>query len=162
MIFILQARTPNVRKLAGKFAEILDGLKQDQVEIGAVAARIKELGGIDAAYETVRARTMRHESCVTQDSQNKGAPPMEWKSKQLARPTTRTAKLTDEDRSNFDGEAAGPRPAYIDLLFGGKIRLSPVGPPSSEAQSSRPLGHKHCTVQSAAAAGWDEGRAGPP
>jgi hypothetical protein len=38
---------------------VLDGLKQDQVEIGAVAARIQELGGVDAAYEAMR----RHDKC---------------------------------------------------------------------------------------------------
>ncbi len=57
--FIMQARTPNVRNRAGKYAAILDGLMQDEVEISAVASRIKELGGIDAAYEAMRARTRR-------------------------------------------------------------------------------------------------------
>jgi hypothetical protein len=128
--FLMHATTMSARHLANKYAVILDGLQQDQVEISAVAARIKELGGIDAAYATMRARTMRHESCVTQDSQNKGTPPMAWKSKRLARPTTRTAKLTDGDRANFDGDAVGPKPVeYINLLFRGKIPLSPVGPP---------------------------------
>jgi hypothetical protein len=53
MYFIVQARTPGERHLAGKYAEILDGLQQDQVEVGAVAARIKELGGIGAAYQAM-------------------------------------------------------------------------------------------------------------
>jgi hypothetical protein len=56
MYFIVQARSPEVRHLAGTYAEILDGLQQDQVEIGAVAARIKELGGIKATYQAMRAR----------------------------------------------------------------------------------------------------------
>ena len=30
---------------------------QDKVEISAVASRIKELGGIDVAYEAMQART---------------------------------------------------------------------------------------------------------
>jgi hypothetical protein len=55
--FIMQATTTNVRNRAGKYAAILDGLMQDKVEISAVASRIKELGGIDAAYEAMRART---------------------------------------------------------------------------------------------------------
>jgi hypothetical protein len=129
MYFIMQATAPNVRNLAGKYAVILDGLKQNQVEIGAVAARIKELGGIDAAHEAMRARTTRRESCVTQDSQNKSTPPMALKSKKPARPTTRTAELTDGDRPIFFGDAAGQRPGYyINGLFGGKIPLSPVKP----------------------------------
>jgi hypothetical protein len=54
--FVLEATTTNVCKRAVKYATILDGLMQDQVEIGAVASRIKELGGIEAAYEAMRAR----------------------------------------------------------------------------------------------------------
>jgi hypothetical protein len=56
MYFIVQARSPEMRDLACKYAEILDGLQQEQVEIGAVAARIKELGGIKATYQAMRAR----------------------------------------------------------------------------------------------------------
>jgi hypothetical protein len=56
LYFIMQATATNVRKLADEYAAILDGLRQDQVEISAVASRIKELGGIDAAYEAMRAR----------------------------------------------------------------------------------------------------------
>ncbi len=55
--FIMRATTTNVRNRAGEYAAILDGLMQDKVEISAVASRIKELGGIDAAYEAMRART---------------------------------------------------------------------------------------------------------
>lgn len=38
------------------YAAILDGLMQDKVEISAVASRIKELGGIDAAYEAMQTQ----------------------------------------------------------------------------------------------------------
>ena len=54
LYFIMQATTTN--HLARKYAAILDGLMQDQVEISAVAARIKELGGIDAAYEAIASK----------------------------------------------------------------------------------------------------------
>jgi hypothetical protein len=57
LYFIMRATTTNLRHLASKYAAILDGLMQDQVEISAVASRIKELGGIDAAYEAMRAPT---------------------------------------------------------------------------------------------------------
>jgi hypothetical protein len=56
LLFIMQATTTNVRNRAGKYAVILDGLMHDQVEISAVAARIKELGGIDAAYEAIASK----------------------------------------------------------------------------------------------------------
>jgi len=45
------------KQFCSKYAAILDGLKQDKVEISAVASRIKELGGIDAVYEAMQART---------------------------------------------------------------------------------------------------------
>jgi hypothetical protein len=57
LYFIMQATTTNDRNRARKYAAILDALMQDQVEVGAVASRIKELGGIDAAYEAMQART---------------------------------------------------------------------------------------------------------
>ena len=57
LYFIMQATTTNDRNRARKYAAILDGLMQDEVEISAVASRIKELGGIDAAYEAMQART---------------------------------------------------------------------------------------------------------
>jgi hypothetical protein len=56
LLFLMRATTTYMRNRAGKYAVILDGLNQDQVEISEVAARIKELGGIDAAYEVMRAR----------------------------------------------------------------------------------------------------------
>ena len=56
LYLIMQATTTHLRRLADKYAVILDGLMQDQVEVGAVAARIQELGGIDAAYEALRVR----------------------------------------------------------------------------------------------------------
>ena len=55
--FVMQATTTNARHRAGKYAAILDGLMQDEVEASAVASRIKELGGIDAAYQAMQART---------------------------------------------------------------------------------------------------------
>jgi hypothetical protein len=130
MYFVVQARTPNVRHLADKYAAILDGLIRDQVEISAVAARIAELGGIDAAHQAMRARTRRHESCVTQYSQNMSTPPMAWKSKQPARPTTQTAKPTDGDGQLFFDDA-GPGPGYYYIIgrSGEKIRFNPPKPP---------------------------------
>jgi hypothetical protein len=56
LCFLMQATTTDQRHLASKYAVILDGLQQDQVEIDAVAARIQELGGVDAAYEAMRLR----------------------------------------------------------------------------------------------------------
>jgi hypothetical protein len=57
--FIMQATTTNVRNRAGRYAVILDGLMQDKVDDSAVAARIKEMGGIDAAYEAMQTQARR-------------------------------------------------------------------------------------------------------
>jgi hypothetical protein len=54
LYFIMQATTTNDRKRARKYAA--DGLMQDKVEISAVSSRIKELGGIDAAYEAMQTQ----------------------------------------------------------------------------------------------------------
>ena len=53
----MQATTTNDRKRARKYATILDGLMQEEVEISAVSSRVKQLGGIDAAYEAMRTQT---------------------------------------------------------------------------------------------------------
>lgn len=56
LYFIMQATTRNVRNRAGKFAVILDGFAQMHVPVREVAQRIKALGGVEAAYEAMRAR----------------------------------------------------------------------------------------------------------
>jgi hypothetical protein len=56
ILFIREATTTEMRKRARKFAVILDGLMQDQVEVSAVAAGINELGGVDGAYEAMQTR----------------------------------------------------------------------------------------------------------
>jgi hypothetical protein len=123
MFFIVQATSPDVRHLASKYAVILDGLRHDQVEVAAVAARIKELGGIEAAYQAMRART-------AQDSPNKRTLPMALKSQQPAPLTTRTAKPTEVDGRLFFDDA-GPGLAYYYIIgpSGEKIRLNPAKPP---------------------------------
>ena len=57
LYFITQARTPNVRNRAGKYAVIPRRIDaRPGGAISAVAARIKELGGIDAAYEAIASK----------------------------------------------------------------------------------------------------------
>jgi len=54
LLFIMQARTPNVRNLAGKCAAILDGLMRDKVRPDDL--RIAKMEGVEAAYEAVQGR----------------------------------------------------------------------------------------------------------
>ena len=54
LLFMMQATTTDMHKRAGKFALMLDGLMLDQVEIDAVVARIKALGGLGAAADFPR------------------------------------------------------------------------------------------------------------
>jgi len=56
LYLIMQATTTDMGNRADKYAVILDGLMQDQVEVSAVAARIQELGGIGAAYQAMQVR----------------------------------------------------------------------------------------------------------
>jgi hypothetical protein len=56
LYFIMRATKSNDRARATKYAVILDGLSRDKVKPGVVAARIKEMGGIEAACEAMRAR----------------------------------------------------------------------------------------------------------
>jgi hypothetical protein len=61
LYFIMRASAWSVCKRARKYAVILDGLMRAKVKSGEVAARIKEMGGIQAAYEAMQtqARKMR-------------------------------------------------------------------------------------------------------
>ena len=52
--FIMQARTPRVRILAGKYAAILDGLIRDKVRTTGV--RVAKMEGVEAAYAAVQGR----------------------------------------------------------------------------------------------------------
>jgi hypothetical protein len=54
--FIIWANESNDHARATRYAAILDGLSRDKVKPDAVAARIEEMGGIEAAYEAMRAR----------------------------------------------------------------------------------------------------------
>ena len=47
------------RNRAGKYAVILDGLMRAKVKSGEVAARIKEMGGIEAAFEAMQTQARR-------------------------------------------------------------------------------------------------------
>lgn len=57
LYFIMQAKTPNVRSRAGRYAVVLDGLIGDDVAPNAVAARIKDMGGVEEAYEAFRGHS---------------------------------------------------------------------------------------------------------
>lgn len=46
----MRAKTKNVRNRAGRYAVVLDGLIREKVRPDMVAARIKEMRGVEAAY----------------------------------------------------------------------------------------------------------------
>jgi hypothetical protein len=52
--FIMQARTPNVRNLAGRYVAILDGLMRDKVM--TIDAPVARMEGVEAAYEAWQRR----------------------------------------------------------------------------------------------------------
>jgi hypothetical protein len=52
--FIMQARTPNVRNLADRYAAILDRLMRDKVS--TIGLPVAGMGGVEAAYEAWQAR----------------------------------------------------------------------------------------------------------
>jgi hypothetical protein len=54
---------------ADQYAAILDSFMRDVVDYGLVAARIEQMGGVDAAYQAVRPRQQR----VANRSRDRGA-----------------------------------------------------------------------------------------
>jgi hypothetical protein len=55
LLFIMRAKTSNVRVRASKYAKILDRFARTGIKATRVADRIKTLGGIEAAYEQASA-----------------------------------------------------------------------------------------------------------
>jgi hypothetical protein len=107
LYLIMQATTTHLRPLADKYAVILDGLMLDQVEVGAVAARIKELGGIDAAREAmqVRKRGDPQVSGTVAVAETAAASPRKSGASLMLKPTQRPRKRR-------------PQPAFAHPSFG--------------------------------------------
>jgi hypothetical protein len=67
--FIMQATPPNVPHRADQCVAILDSFMRNGVDNRTVAARIEQMGGVDAAYQAVRPRQQR----VANRSRDRGA-----------------------------------------------------------------------------------------
>ena len=72
LYFAMRAKTKNVRTRAGVYAAVLDGLIREKVRPDRVAARIKEMRGVEAAYLHFLADE-RGENEVTVDADDEEA-----------------------------------------------------------------------------------------
>ena len=94
LYFIMRATESTDRARATKYAAILDGLSRDKMKPDAVAARIEEMGGIEAAYEAMRARK-RGGAKRSQIASRRKSP-----TKPTRAPQGRTSRKTSSVRKN--------------------------------------------------------------
>jgi hypothetical protein len=65
LYFSMRARTKSLRHRADKYAAILDGLMRDKVMASGSAEHIKQMGGVEAAYESMCGQRQRRMNEVT-------------------------------------------------------------------------------------------------
>jgi hypothetical protein len=103
--FAMRAKTKNVRNRAGRYAVVLDGLIREKVRPDRVAARIKEMGGIEAAYLHFLAQDSgRDEVAIDADDDEAedAGPPIPRKGVQ------RSARGGNDDVVQDEDETASP------------------------------------------------------
>ena len=123
--FAMRAKTKNVRTRAGVYAAVLDGLIREKVRPDRVAARIKEMRGVDAAYLHFLADE-RGEDEVTVDTDDEEAedagPPIPRESVQ------RTAGGGNDDVVQGETETASPSDKSVGAAIGGRRQTPSFDP----------------------------------
>ena len=111
----MRAKTKNVRNRAGRYAVVLDGLIREKVRPDMVAARIKEMRGVEAAYLHFLAEEHgRNEVTVDADDEemeNEG-PPIPRKG------VLRTAGGGNDDMVQGEDETASPSDKSVGAAIG--------------------------------------------
>jgi len=125
LYFAMRAKTKNVRTRAGVYAAVLDGLIREKVRPDTVAARIKEMRGVEAAYLHFLAEE-RGQNEVTVDADDdemeNAGPPIPRKGVQ------RTARGGNEDMVQGEDETASPSDRSVGAATGGRRQTPSFDP----------------------------------
>jgi hypothetical protein len=117
LYFAMRAKTKNVRNRAGRYAVVLDGLIREKVRPDMVAARIKEMRGVEAAYLHFLAEELgQNEVTVDADDdemENEG-PPIPRKG------GLRAARGRNDDMVQGEDETASPSDKSVGAAIGGR------------------------------------------
>jgi hypothetical protein len=118
LYYIMQAETPNVRARASKYAKILDCFYRDGVKVGQVPARIRALGGIEAAYAHFVAisRGVSWTKVVPDDQETEDERPQTLRRGKLQ--ASGDAKVRGQE---IDAQSGSPSKTGPDLAVGGRL-----------------------------------------
>lgn len=123
LYFAMRAKTKNVRNRAGRYAVVLDGLIREKVRPDRVAARIKEMGGIEAAYLHFLAEERGQNEVDADDEEAENAePPIPRKGAQ------RTADGGNDDMVQGEDETASPSDKSLGAANGGRRQAPSFDP----------------------------------
>ena len=130
LLFIMQAKTPNVRIRASKYAKILDRFTRDGVKVGQVEGRISALGGVEAAYEhmvaTEQGRALSSADRDDEEMENEGGRiPRKGK---LRASRDGDAKVRGEQ---IDAETGSPSETGRDLAVSSRWLMTSIDPERS-------------------------------
>ena len=121
----MRAKTKNARNRAGRYAVVLDGLIREKVRPDMVAARIKEMRGVEAAYLYFLAEEHgQNEVTVDADDEETESegPPIPRKGVQ------RTAGGGNDDMVQGEDETASPSDKSVGAAIGGRRQTPSFDP----------------------------------
>ena len=118
LYYVMRAETPSARARASKYAKILDCFHRDGVRVGEVAARIRDLHGIEAAYAHFVAseRGLIRTTVGDDNSEAEDERPLTLRRGKLR--ASDDAKVRGEE---IDDESGSPPETGLDLTVGGRL-----------------------------------------
>jgi hypothetical protein len=121
LYYVMRAETPNPRGRVSKYAKILDCFQRDGVKVGQVPARIRALGGIEAAYAHFVGieRGLTRTTVDADDAESEEERPLTLRRGKLH--ASGDAKVRGNE---IDAEPGSPSETGLDLAVGGRFLLS--------------------------------------
>ncbi len=119
LYFVMQAKTKNVRNRAGRYAVVLVGLIREKVRPDMVAARIKEMRGVEAACAHFLAAELGQSEVIDadDDEMEDEALPIPQKGGQ------RAACGGTNDQVQGEGETESPSDSSLGAAIGGRRQM---------------------------------------
>ena len=125
LYFVMQAKTKNVRNRAGRYAVVLDGLIREKVRPDMVAARIKEMRGVEAACAHFLAAELGENEVTVdaddEEAENEGQPIPQ-------KGGLRAARGGNDDQVQGDVETGSPSKNSLGTAVGGRRQTPSFDP----------------------------------
>ena len=130
LLFIMRAKTSNVRVRASKYAKILDRFARDGVKVNQVPDRIAKLGGVEAAYDHFVAveREPTQFTAVEDDEETEDEQPLIPRKGELRASRDGDAKVRGKE---IDAETGSPSETGLDLAVSSRWLMASIDPERS-------------------------------